>query len=470
MTDRFSSAFTELNFLLKKKHFKNNHTRIDSIKIKGISMKSIHAYCIIMLSLSISQSSFAKLITWTDNIPSALKPFDNNAEEIANIAQDNILIYVHPASKTSLPTQTANPQPTAQFSTAAIVVPVSSQDVAKVLTNYNQYVGLFPTLKSAKLLEQSANISQYKYRISIPTPIPVLNFNDDIVMQHQIGTNSISSLVIDGPLPYATGKFEWFSLGEKKTLVTLTQWADLNQPQGFLLKRILNAFPEIKLATPSGSGAFAMEALKNKWTAKKVTALNAGQFPSPQLNTVQINKIAQVSANTQQPVSFVLNTATVPYTHGQEALRFTTTYQYFNAPPQQLQKWTQPLSYKEILPKQIKDIKTAPLTAQGQDAEFKISVGLGVISIPFNFKLHFIYPQATENSFYANGGDLRYLKGQIQFLPQASHTLMKMTTTVKIDESAPFLLRAASSLPYHEMLPAVGANTLFAQKVKALSK
>ena len=429
-------------------------------------MKVFYLNVGVILLVSISQISFAKLVTWTDNIPSALKPFDNNAQQIAAIAQDNILIYAHPATKTSLPTFSKQTQPIAKFSTAAIVVPVSSQEVAKTLSNYTQYVGLFPTLKSAKVIETAGAISQLKYRISIPTPIPVLNFNEDVVMQHQIGQNSISTMVIDGPIPYALGKFEWFNLTNNKTLVTLTQWGDLNQPQGFLFKKILNAFPEVKLAIPNGSSVFVLEALKNKYTAKKVTGLTEGQLPSPQLNTAQINKIVQVSANAQQPVSIVLNPVTVPYTHGREVLRFTTSYQYLNATPQQLQRWTQPLSYKEIFPKQIKSIKTTVLNTQAQDADFKVSVGLGVISIPFDFKMHFSYPKATENNFYANGGDLRYLKGQIQFLPQGNNTLLKMTTTIKIDEKAPFLLKAARSLPYHEMLPALGANAIFAQKVK----
>lgn len=245
-------------------------------------MKVFYLNISLVLLIGISQISFAKLVTWSDNIPSALKPFDNNAQQIAAIAQDNILIYAHPATKTSLPTLNKQPQPIAKFSTAAIVVPVSSQEVAKTLSHYTQYVGLFPTLKSAKVIETAGPVSQLKYRISIPTPIPVLNFNEDVVMQHQIGQNSISTMVIDGPIPYALGKFEWFNLADNKTLVTLTQWGDLNQPQGFLFKKILNAFPEVKLAIPNGSSAFVLEALKNKYTAKKVTALNAGQLPSPQ--------------------------------------------------------------------------------------------------------------------------------------------------------------------------------------------
>lgn len=429
-------------------------------------MNTFHAIICLLLLSSISPISFAKLISWTDNIPSGIKPFDHNAQQVAAIAQDNILIYSHPAVKTALPTLKSNTQPLAKFSTAAIVVPVNSQDVAKILSNYTQYVGLFPTLKSAKVIEQAGNISQVKYKISIPTPIPVLNFNEDVVFQHQIGQNSISSLVIDAPIPYGLGKFEWFSLGDKKALITLTQWGDLNQPQGFLFKQIISAFPELKLGVPQTTNAFILEALKNRLTTKKVTALNAGQFANPQLNSAQVNKIAQVSANSQQPISIILNPSTVPYTHGRETLRFTTTYQYFKTPPQNMQKWTQPKSYKEVFPKQIKSITTSALNQQGQDAEFKVSVSLGVINIPFDFKMHFTYPKPTENNFNSNGGDLRFLKGQIQFFPQGNDTLLKMTTTIKVDEKAPFLLRAARSLPYHEMLPAVGANAIFVQKIK----
>lgn len=83
-------------------------------------MKVFYLNIGLVLLIGISQISFAKLVTWTDNIPSALKPFDNNAQQIAAIAQDNILIYAHPATKTSLPTFSKQPQPIAKFSTAEV--------------------------------------------------------------------------------------------------------------------------------------------------------------------------------------------------------------------------------------------------------------------------------------------------------------------------------------------------------------
>ena len=135
--------------------------------------------------------------------------------------------------------------------------------------------------------------------------------------------------------------------------------------------------------------------------------------------------------------------------------------------PQQLQKWLTPLAYKDLFPRQIKKVVTTPIQNQGQDADIQVNVGLGVINIPFAFKLHFNYPNTTENNFYANGGDLRFIKGQMGFTELNQGTLFKMTTSMKIDEKAPFLLRAMRSLPYHDVLPAVGGNAVLGQKIKA---
>ena len=431
-------------------------------------MKGIYIYACIVI-LSISQFSQAQIMTWKDNIPSSLQPFHNNPQLLANLAQNRIVIYAHPSTKTFIPTATQNPNPNVTFTSSAIVVPVSSDVVANTLGNYEQYVGLFPTLKSAKVVEKSGNITQMKYKVSIPTPIPVLNFNEEIRFQHQFTQNSLASIVIDAPIPYGVGKFEWFSLSDQKTLVTLTQWGDLNQPKGFLFRKILTAIPEAKLGIPSGTNAFILESLRRKLTSDSITNLSAEQLPSPQLNPQQLELIAQVSKNAQQPVSLIHPSANVQYPHGRESMRFVTTYQYYPQTPQQLQKWTQPAAYQALFPRQIKSIKTADLSNNTQNAEFKISVGLGVITIPFNFKLNFKYPTATANAFYANGGDLKYLKGQMQFDANQTGTLLKMTTAVKIDDQAPFLLKAMRSLPYHDLLPSVGANTVFAQKIRKVS-
>ncbi|WP_436898302.1 SRPBCC family protein [Acinetobacter gyllenbergii] len=419
------------------------------------------------LLLAISQSCIAQIVYWTDNIPSALQPFQNNPQLLASYTQNNIFIYGHPATKTAVPTLKSNPQPSVGFTSASIIVPVNAQQVAKTLTDFNHYVGLFPTLKSAKVVEQSGNIVQMKYRVSIPTPIPVLNFNEDVTLQHQIKPNSIANLVIDAPIPYAVGKFEWFALDENQTLITLTQWGDLNQPKGFIFKKILNAIPEVKPGIPGSINTFTLEALRTRFIKHETIPLNPGQIPATRFNAEQLNKITQLIQSAQQPVSIIHAPTSMLYTHGRESMRFTTTYQFYKQPPQPLQKWLSPSAYQELFPRQIKKVVTTPIQNQAQDADIQVNVGLGVINIPFAFKLRFNYPQAAENNFYANGGDLRFIKGKMQLSSLNQGTLLSMTSAMKIDEKAPFLLRAMRSLPYHDVLPAVGGNVVFVQKIKA---
>ncbi|WP_179999283.1 SRPBCC family protein [Acinetobacter sp. YH12239] len=429
-------------------------------------MKYFNYRALCLSLIFIPSLSYSAIIEWKENIPSALKPFQNNSTELASITKDQILIYAHPNTQTSIPTRKKHPNPNVKFTSSAIVLPVNEEKVAKTLSQFENFVGLFPTLKSAKILDQEKNITQVQYKISIPTPIPVLNFNETIVFQHHIEGNSISSLIVDAPVPYGLGKFEWFKLDQNHTLLTLTQWGDLNQPKGFLFSKVLNAVPEAKMGIPSGTHTFLLESIRKKLTAPSSSTLKPGQFPSDQLTTNQLAKIAQISRITEHPVSFVHTPTTVPYQHGAESMRFVTTYQYYSQPVQQLQKWTQPVHYKKLFPRQLKSIGIESLKDQTQLADFKVELGLGVIQIPFRFKLNFSFPQSNQNNFYAQGGDLKYIKGKMQFDKFQQGTLLKMTNAGKIDEKAPFLIRAARSLPYHDVLPTVGANVVFALKVK----
>ena len=58
-----------------------------------------------------SSPLFAQMIAWNQQIPSSLKPFQGNAQALANLSQDQIFIYAHPYTKTTLPTQKNNQNP-----------------------------------------------------------------------------------------------------------------------------------------------------------------------------------------------------------------------------------------------------------------------------------------------------------------------------------------------------------------------
>ncbi|ANF82547.1 hypothetical protein A3K93_10325 [Acinetobacter sp. NCu2D-2] len=428
-------------------------------------MRLFKAGLLLTTLIAITPLSFAKILPWNAQIPSSLEGFKGDAQDLATLTANHIFIYAHPTEKIKLPTFKSNHPQNAQFYSAAVVLPTPIAQVERVLKNYEQYVGLFPTLKSATTLESAGDIKQVKYQIHIPTPIPVLNFKETVIMQHQVGKNSIDTLIIDAPIPFAAGKLEWFALDNNKTLVTVTQWGDLNQPKGFLFSKILNALPEAKLGIPTGVNGFLLEALQQRFKKQSSLNLSLDQIPQPQLTAQQLSKISTLSQRSMQPVTFILPNYKLKDAKKTENLRFSTAFHYYPHASNKLQPWLAANASQQLFPRQIKRVHIQPIDPQNVDADFKVSVGLGVIQIPFHFKVRFKQMDALQTQYHAIGGDLKYVKGGMKLIPQTQGTLFQMTSSLKIDNQAPFLLRAMRSMPYHDILPAAGANTVYALKI-----
>ena len=401
---------------------------------------------------------------WHEQIPSALAPFSGQAQQLAKLTGDGILIYSHPEQKLLLPTFQEQRPVSAQFYSAALVVPASAMQVQQILLDFKNYHRLFPTLKSVTRKTSAQGIPQYQYQVHIPTPIPVLNFKESIMMQHHHSAHKIASLVISAPLPYGVGQLEWFDLGDNHTLITLTQWADLNHSKGFLVGQILKALPDVKLGLPTSVNAFLMEALQDKF--KSHTPLLQADFPEPIWNTAQWQQISTISQKSNTPVGYIHPKILSPYLGKNEPLRFSSSYLYLPEKQNRLETWIQPAALQPLFPSIIRQANFQKIDAQQQNAHYKVSVGLGVIRIPFHFHLRFQQLNAHQTQFYATSGDIKTVKGKMQLIAHEQGTLLKLTSSIKIDQDAPFLIRAMRSLPYHEMLPALGGNTVYALKVR----
>ena len=113
---------------------------------------------VIGVLLGISVTALAKMIPWNAELPGSLSAYPGNAQQLAELTGERILIYAHPTGHTQLPTLNNNAASKAQYYSAAVVLPVAEAQVEKLLQHYPNYVGLFPTLKSAKLLQQQGSI------------------------------------------------------------------------------------------------------------------------------------------------------------------------------------------------------------------------------------------------------------------------------------------------------------------------
>jgi hypothetical protein len=423
------------------------------------------------VGLTYTTISHAALINWQDNVPSAVKPFAGNTAQLARLVDDDIMMYSHPAQSLTVPSEKGKRHyNNVRFSSAAIIVSAKPEQVKQLLTQYSGYAGLFPTLTKATTLEQSGNITQMKYRIHVPIPIPVLSFNEDVVMQHQVSGNSIQTLIIDSPIQYGMGKFEWFALDNNRTLVTLTQWGDLDKPKGFLVSTILKAIPEVKQGIPQSVDTFVLETLKRKFNPDgKLPTQGPRQLPYKKLQQDEIQLVQQLNARSSSPVMFVHRPVNMPYSNRAEPLQFVSTYATLKAPAAySKQVLSSPASFKNMF-RQVSKVELKPLGNQATEAAVTVKVGLGVIAIPFKINLRYYNEPQNRLYYQANGGDIEYMQGQMQFSPLSGsstgqQTFLSMTSAGKIGDNAPFLLKIGKSLPYSDLLPTVGGAPVFIYK------
>jgi len=433
-------------------------------------------YVLVLGLGTVSLSVHAAPLNWVDpQIPSALAPFDGQASRLASLAEQDMLIYQQPRQVTTTPTERGNRRyQNVSFNSSALVVSATPSQVRQLLSDYTRYVGLFPSLTEAKTLYKQGQISQVQYRIEVPVPIPLLSFDEKVILQHQLSEHALSTLIVDSPIQYGLGQFEWFPLADAKngtpqTLVTLTQWGDLNAPKGFLVTTLLKALPEVKLGIPNGIGAFVMESIRRRYDPDPATGRT---YPQPQIipqhslsaaQTQQVKHLIQRANG--QPVVFAHRPVWLKTPKRAEKLFFSTSYAQLDAPPSKIfDTLAQPTRYQQLF-RQIKKIQLQPNADGSTNADIRVGVGLGVINIPFQIKLRTQKINPTTAIYQANGGDVEFLDGRVQveaWSPRAS--LVSITASSKLGDNAPFLLSIGKSMPYADMLPSIGATPILIER------
>ncbi len=437
------------------------------------------------METSTAYADTPSFMNWTDPTPTSLAPFDGNAEAIASLAGTSIFVYPHPHSNAAFPyTHGPASYSGVQYVTGALVVDATPSQVERVLSNYTDYTHLFPKITKAEILanemrgnwssEPNATIrSIVRYHMLISVPVPLLTFDEDLIMQHERTHHSISTIIVSAPIQYGSGKFEWFPLKNGKTLVTLTQWADLEHPTGFLVSTIFNALPEIKLALPYGIDGFVMQALRERFNHDILPkpAPESSVMPQVSLSPTQEAQVTKLL----QPgglVQFGHTPVQLARPEHPDTLWFVSSYYLM---PESAARSRETLANPQHFPdiyRQVRHVDTTPLPNGATANDIKIGIGIGILSIPIWTKLNYVPDAATGNvQLYSTGGDIEWVQGRLQFKglsPQS--TLIGLTAAGHLGEHPPFPLSLGKSLPYLDYLSAAGAAPVVFDKAKVWMK
>lgn len=425
----------------------------------------------IMTGLLSIASAQGALISWTDPTPSALQPFAGQPAALAGFAGRDLLVYPQPVQTVQIPgARRLRRYEQAQYVSSAVVLPIPAEQVQQQLTRFAGYVGLFPNLTRAELVARDASRIQMRYRMTVKSGLPLLNFNEHFTVQHQLGQNSLSSLLIDGPLQYGTGRFEWFSLGPQRTLVTFTHFADLYRVDQFLLRRILQAMPEIRTGIPPATGVYMLEALRQRAMADDRTAYTVDAIipATDQMSQTSQPIYQRLLAAGGYPVIRVHPPRYLATPQGSQQLRFVTHITTINRPLSvTYTTLADPLQLQNLFPRQIRRVTVQPYGQTSRDARLDIGIGLGIIHIPFRMTLRYTPEPQQAIRIQGVGGDIEHLYARYQLTPLGQQaTRVSLTTASQITDRAPFLLRIGRNMPFPDLLPSVGSGPVMLERIQ----
>ncbi|HEX5277984.1 MAG TPA: hypothetical protein VFW42_09980 [Fluviicoccus sp.] len=421
--------------------------------------------------LPAAQAAVYGLNDWRNPAPHGLDPFKGNAAAVADIAADTVFIYPHPVGDFPLEVRgklrTYRGQ---QFVSAAVVLPVPAEAVAQTVRSYTGYASFFPKTTLSQLKQQSGPHTLMKYHVRVDLPMPFPNVSEDILAQHTVEADgSVSARLIDAPLDVGLARYEWFPLDARRTLLVFTTWTDLNSAS-FLLRTILRAFPDIRIAVPYVGNGFLAEAFRNR------LAPSAAPVPAAMPATPPLQELAW-TPDRKQWLAGLLEHGEVAFIHPPVwvrgpadkpgDLRFITAIGRIDAPVDVTRQMTTDFARYPKIFSQVRKVKIHPTQNSGFDMDMKLGIGLGFLSLPVNISLSHNWSKDRSLFFKSFGGDLEQIQGYWRWEEASvNSTTMLLHSAGEVGDHPPHFLKLAKYLPYNDFLPTMGAQLISLRKLE----
>lgn len=404
--------------------------------------------------------------------------------ELALAIGRRLVILPHAPRDIVLPSRTG-PRSWRQagFLSAVAVVDLPAETLRRRMADFGGYRSLFPLLPDSEVVALDGANLVARYRLEIPLPATA-TFTVDFRVKHTLETDgSISALLIDGTAesliamlggmtdnladqPVAA-RWEFLPLNANQSLLVFTYW-DRLELRSFFARKVMEAYPELKVAGPYLATLMASEAIhRNFIRTVPRTATRAPQGMAtlgalrPVLERFSRNGHVAIVEPDLVPAP---GAAPLP-------LRYVTLATRVAAPPAAAQATA---TRYHRLPEAIRELRRVEVQDRGRDVDLDLGIHFGVLIIRFSMDLKvrntWTAPQRLE--FVRTAGDLAQLRGASEWhaLPGEPGTLMLVSAAHEVGEEAPLLLRMAHKLvdrlPWIDQLGSLAAQVVVMERMK----
>lgn len=365
----------------------------------------------------------------------------------------------------------------ARFVSAVARVDLPAPTLRRRLQDFAGYKNLFPLLTESDVVYMEGNNQLARLRIEVPLPAFATFTVDFRVKQRIESDGSISFLLVDGKAeslvamlggmtdeladqPVA-GRWEVLPVSDRQSLLVFTYW-DRVELKSFFARKILEAYPELKVAAHYMTAMMAAEPIRRQFVSALPVAADGrpqgmAQFQAMRPLLERQSAFGHVAVVEPDPARA---------RPGQpEALRYVSLATRLDAPLAAARRLA---TTYDRLPEPIRELDELTVEDRGQQVDLDMSLRFAVLIIRFTLDLQvrntWTAPQRIE--FVRQAGDLAQLRGASEWheLPASPDTLMVISAAHEVGDGAPLLLRMAHKLA--EQVPHIDqAGSLLAQIV-----
>jgi hypothetical protein len=403
-------------------------------------------------------------------------------KDVADSIGPRLMLFSHAPRDVSLPGAKGLRRFTgARFVSAVARVDLPATTLRRRLQDFASYKGLFPMLTQSEVMALDMRKVVARYRVEVPLPA-LATITVDFRIRHNLEADgSVSALLLDGRAESliamlggmtdeladqpVLSRWEALPIDARHSLLVFTYW-DRIELKSFFARKLMEAYPELKVVGPYMVAAGAAEAVHRNFVSPQQVSQD---ITPPGMASLAGARFFMNELSRHGAVVFLEPEMVLAPSLKTTPLRYSAVATRLRASPAVARK--QATQYAQ-LPDVIKEIKSVEVQDRGQQVDLALDISAGLMMLRFSLDLDvrntWVSPERLE--FRRTRGNLAQMRGASEWHAAGDDTLMLISAAHELGPDAPLLLRLAhrivDSVPYGDTLGGMAAQMVIMERMR----
>lgn len=416
-------------------------------------------------------------LEWQSPIP-RFQELGISPEHLVSLVSDKISLLVYPEKKLSIGNSGDKKTfKNARLVSAFTVIDAPVKKVRELIKNYENYPNVMPRTEKATIIQKIGRHSLVEYLLVFK--LPIMSLKIKYVFQYTEDKNGdISIRLREGTGEEGASRWEFIPLSNDRTLLVFTTWNNMEN-SGYFFKKIVKAQPGLKATIPEISATLAIDSIKKQFLKGRNSAKNKYQFiPELKIFNKPFNKklpqIPVFNVEERKAIALLSEFGMTLVLHPKRNFKSNSeviTLEYIsliNKDKTSVENHQGLLfdfdNYVDFLP-QLDQIHHEKADT-GFYTEWYFKYKFGILTLPVQFSLDYIWLDKNSLYFYLVDGDFESFYGSLCWYSINDDPLFQYTLAINIGNNLPFSLKVLSKLPRSSLLSGLFMGTSFVESQK----